>query len=276
LAFVFKKISDYGTSNPIVARTSIQIRELMQPYGLGEEKEAVIFGTFFTEVRPRLIRCMEISNRIFDEVENIIGEINKNGLQMQSQGNVVHLPHVTQLTEDVETFLYNSKSALRDVAKIFFPLFGKEFDHCKYNEISDWTKVTFGEASPLYRLIVANQGWIKDVVCRRNAVEHPGGYSGHLYIYNFELDDNDPTKSLMPPRWHRNKDAKTLLHNDLPVMLENILRFSEDLLAVSLIQVGSKFPMVIYEVPEEERSPEMPIRLKVTVDVNKLKFNGVP
>lgn len=276
MTFIMKKISDYGTSNPIVARTSIQAKDLMQPYDLGKEKEDAIFEIYLNEVQPRLIRCMEMSNKICDEVKNNIEEMQKNGLKTQSQGQVLHLPHVTQLTENVEVFLYNSKSVLRDLARIFLPLFGKKFDHSRYNEISDWARVTFGEDSNLHKLIAANQGWIKDVVCRRNAVEHPGGHSGHLHIYNFELEANGPRNDVVPPRWHRNKDEETLLHADLPVILENILKFSEELLAVSLIQIGSKFPLVIYEIPEKERNPEMPIRLKVTVDMSKLKSNSAP
>jgi len=248
----------------------------MQAYGLGSEKEMAIFATYAMEVQPRLIRCMEISNSISDEVNKHIEEIRNNGLRTQSQGRVVHLPHVTQLTENIEAFLYNSKSALRDVAKIFATLFDKQFDHSKYNEIADWAKIKFGEDSILHKFISANQGWIKDVVSRRNAVEHPGGYSGHLHIYNFELEENGLSRGVVPPRWHRNQDEKTLLHADLPVILENILKFSEDLLAVSLIQIGSKLPLVIYEIPEEERNPEMPIRLKVTVNTSKLKFNNSP
>ena len=176
----------------------------MQPFGLGKEKEDAIFEIYFNEVQTRLIRCMEMSNKICDEIKNNIDEMKKNGLQTQSQGQVLHLPHVTQLTENVEVFLYNSKSALRDIAKIFMPLFGKKFDHSRYNEISDWAKVKFGEDSNLHRLIAANQSWIKDVVGRRNAVEHPSGHSGQLHIYNFELEENGLNKNIVPPLWHRN------------------------------------------------------------------------
>ena len=245
----------------------------MQPYGLGKENEEAVFGIYAMEVQPRLIRCMEISNKISQEVESQIEEVKKNGLPTQSDGRVVHLPHIQQPNEDIETFLYNAKSALRDIAKIFEPLFREKFEHSRYNEIYNWAKNKFGEDSPLSKLLATDQDWIKDIVRRRNAVEHPGGHSGHLHICNFEFLNNNPNKGISPPCWYRNDDPKSLIHTDLPVILDNILNFSEDILATSLIQTGSKFPLVIYEVPEEERDPKMPVRLRVTVDMSKLKLN---
>jgi hypothetical protein len=57
----------------------------------------------------------------------------------------------------------------------------------------------------------------------------------------------------------------------MQVTIENLLNLSEDVLALCLRKAGSMLPLVFYEIPEESRDPECPIRLRVTLDREKLK-----
>lgn len=273
MGFILKKVSDYGTSNPIVARTSVQVSNLLQPFSIPKLKEERIFEIYFTMVQPRLIRCMEVANRIYFEIDKIDTELRKNGPKTQSGGRVLELPHITQLQEDVETYLYNAKSVLRDIALLFEPFFGKSFDHSRYQEILNWALVNFGEGAPLPVLLAEDQEWIKDVVKRRNALEHPGGYSGYLYVDNYQIENSEETEAqhIIPPTWHLNDKKPTLLLPDLSVTLSNLLEFGEDLLVACLKQYGSRFPIVFYEIPEEQRDESAPVRLGATIDIKQLK-----
>ena len=60
------------------------------------------------KIQPRLIRCYEISNKIKSDLEKIDSDLKENGIKTQSAGRVVEVPHVMQLNEDVETYLYNA------------------------------------------------------------------------------------------------------------------------------------------------------------------------
>jgi hypothetical protein len=273
LGFILKKVSEYGTSNPIVARTSVQVNNLLQPFSIPQPNKERIFEIYFTMVQPKLIRCMEITNRIYAEIDKIDAELREHGIKTQSGGRVLELPQITQLQEDVETYLYNAKSALRDLALVFDPFFGKSFDHSRYQEISKWALDNFGEGEPLPVLLAADQEWIKDIVKRRNAVEHPGGYSGHLHIENYQVASIEGTEAqhIIPPTWRLNDDKPTLLLPDLSVTLSNLLEFAEDLLVACLKQHGSRFPIVFYEILEEERDASAPVRLGVTIDIKQLK-----
>lgn len=134
------------------------------------------------KIQPRLIRCYEICEKISGYLEKIDTDLKKNGIKTQSSGRVVEVPHVMQLKEDVETYLYNAKSVLRDLAGLFEIFFNKTFNHSRYNDILKWAKRFFTKDHPITKFIATNQPWLKDIVQRRNAVEHPGGYSGHLHI----------------------------------------------------------------------------------------------
>lgn len=273
MGFILKKVSDYGTSNPIVARTSVQVSNLLQPFPLPKEKEERIFEIYFTMVQPRMIRCMEICQEINSEIETIDSELKENGPKTQSNGRVLELPHITQLQEDVETYLYNAKSALRDLALLFETFFGKTFGHSRYHEILIWAQKTFGDKAPLSTLLAGDQDWIKDTVKRRNAVEHPGGYSGHLHVHNYQVIAvaEGSLQQIIQPTWHLNDEKPSFLLPDLATTLSNLLEFSEDLLVACLKQHGSKFPIVFFEIPEEERDEAAPVRLGATIDISQLK-----
>lgn len=273
MGLILKKISNYGTSNPIVARTSVQVINLLQPFSIAKEVKERIFEIYFAKVQPRLIRCMETAQKISSEIEKIDSELRENGPKTQSNGRVLELPHITQLEEDVETYLYNAKSVLRDLALLFDPFFGKTFDHSRYQEILAWAQKEFGENAPLPMLLAGDQIWIKDTVNRRNAVEHPGGYSGHLHTNNYQVIDGDKggSQKIIPPTWHLNDDEPSFLLPDLATTLGNLLEFSEDLLVACLKQHGSKFPIVFYEIPEDEREETAPVRLRATIDLSRLK-----
>ncbi|NTU73669.1 hypothetical protein HGB07_05910 [Candidatus Roizmanbacteria bacterium] len=272
MVFKLQKVSDYGTSNYIVARTSVQISELLRPIQLEKEKDEKICELFFMKIQPRLIRCYEISNKISGDLEKIDADLKENGIKTQSAGRVVEVPHVMQLTEDVETYLYNAKSVLRDLAVLFEIFFNKKFDHSRYSDILKWAKEYFEKDHPITKFIEANQPWLKDIVQRRNAVEHPGGYSGHLHIKNIEFVEDKENSHFAPPTWHLNENPPTPIHNDIQVILRNILEFSEILFVLILQTIESPFPLKFYEIPEKEREEKAPVRFGVTIDLNNFKI----
>ena len=273
MSFILSKISDHGTSNPIVARTFLQVADLLQPFAFSEEKRARVIEIHLLMVQPRLLRCMEVTNRISAEIEKINIGLLKNGIDMQPNRHTIELPYITQLQEDVETFLYNAKSVLRDFALLFDPFFMKSFDHSRYNEILKWATGEFGEEGALPKLLNNNQEWIKDVVNRRNAIEHPGGYSGHLHINNYQMTSTKAVenKNIVPPTWHLNSEHPTSLLDDLSIILNNLLEFGEYLLIACLQQYDSTMSFVFYEIPKEKRNKSAPIRFGVTLDTELIR-----
>jgi hypothetical protein len=84
----------------------------------------------------------------------------------------------------------------------------------------------FGSEDDLSKLIKEDQElWIKQLVRMRNAVEHPGGYAGHLHIHNFEavLLDGQSHPRLIEPSWHLNDEPRVSIGHDLPVWLFAII-----------------------------------------------------
>ena len=230
MTFVFKKTSRHGLGNPIVARLSIQPGELIQFSKIPQEQRDPVLGILIHNVQPQLLECMEIAESIEAEVQDVVSNLSSQGVDTQSDGRVVQLPQVMRLRERCESYLYNAKSALRDLAGILKPLFGAEFRESRYDRILEWSKDTRGPTSRLTRLLEGDQPWIRQLVNMRNAVEHPDGYAGVLHVHNFDIgsSSSDEPNRIAAPTWHRNDNPRTDVVIDMTTFLWNLLHFSED------------------------------------------------
>ncbi|OFZ86773.1 MAG: hypothetical protein A3F74_10210 [Betaproteobacteria bacterium RIFCSPLOWO2_12_FULL_62_58] len=155
MPFVIKKVSDHGTSNPIVARLAVQTHEVIRFFNLPKDKQDRVLEIYINSVKPRLLQCMELCDNVSQETEAIRKRIHESEISTQSDGRVVEVPQISRLTEQAETYLYNAKSVLRDLALIFEPLFGVRFDHSRYHEIRNWAENKFGVDAPLTKLLTS-------------------------------------------------------------------------------------------------------------------------
>jgi hypothetical protein len=235
---------------------------------LTKEQRDETLKIYFEKVQPRLLRCYELKESLYSELSKIGEDFNREGIRTQSSGRVATVPQVMNLSETCENYLYNAKSCLRDLACIFEPLFKQAFTEARYDKIYEWSKVKFGEKDSLSAIIKQDHDlWIKRMVAMRNAVEHPGGYAGHLYIHNIQIGSDPKTKNplLVPPSWHLNDEPRASIIIDLETFISNLLELAEDLLVLSLEKFDKKLPIVVAEIPEEERDPECPVRLRMTL-----------
>src|SRR5690606_9601225 len=160
---------------------------------------------------------------------------------IQSHGRVVEAPYLIRLEQRVEQFLYCAKSALRDLAKIFSIFFDVKFSEARYDKIHTWAAEKFGTDSEIAKLIKQDHdSWIKRIVMMINAVEDPGGYSGHLHIHIFELISDPQLKqpNIIEPTWHLNDEPKASIAQNLLVVVANKLGSCEDLLILNMIATG--------------------------------------
>lgn len=266
MTFQLVKISDQGTANPIVARLCVQTSELIKFCPRGEEFHKSVLSLFHDQVQKHLLECDQIAQDISKEVLEIDAELGSDGLKTQAQGRVIEVPHIIRLTPKVEQFLYCAKSALRDLAHIFDLFFEQKFDAARYDKMVTWASKEFGDDSELTRILKQDHDlWIKKLVAMRNAVEHPGGHSGHLHIHNIALAQPEHPKYpiLEAPRWNLNDEPEEPLVESLLTATSNILELSEDLLVICITMSGIPDMVGFAEIPEDERDPACPIRLRV-------------
>jgi hypothetical protein len=274
MTFVIKKVSDHGTSNPIVARMAVQTHEVIQFFNLDKERRDQVLDIYINQVKPRLLSCMEIADAVRQEAEEIEARILRNDLGEQAGGRAIELPQIARLIERVEIYLYNAKSALRDLALTFEPLFGVSFTHSRYNEILAWTVKNFGTEAPLASFLSDDEPWIRRIVNMRNAIEHPGGKQGRLHILNFELIKEDARgRFFQGPVWFLEGEKPAAIAVDLQTMLCNLLTFAEELLVVAHVQLNPGTIIQFASIPEADRNPQCAIRLRAVLDESKMRPN---
>lgn len=255
-----------GSADPFVARTVLQAGRIVPLYELRKDKEQLIIHVF-DQLRRHLHQCDDIAQRIVADISD-----SSNGLRAQLAGHTpvqpLRMPAVRNLTNDVETFLYHAKLALRELKVVFDPTLGKGFkETTQYMHIADWSEKRFGRENALTRWLKRNCDWIEKLIISRNAVEHPDQHN--LKIVNFHADGG----TIRDPSWSLDGEhPKSLLH-DMKVLPTNILEFSEILLLYCLKNVKDISPLVIAEIPEAKRDVEAPVRFLATL-AQDLDENG--
>jgi hypothetical protein len=263
-------LSDVGTSNPIAARLAIQTNNLTQPFPLTEKQKEDIFGILGMEVRERLVNCQKIFIKLHEELIRI------NGIKIEDclQRNAVTVPTVIDLKHLCESFLYEAKSTLRDILKLFDVFYGEKFTEAsKYDKAYQWAEKRFGKDDSLSKMLKNDhETWIQEIVRKRNAVEHPGGYSGYLHINNIELLNTEKPPFFQAPTWFRNDAPPTSILHGMETFINNTLELCEDILVILLEKLPQRdIPLIIVEIPEEQRDPSCPIRLQTSFHPDYLK-----
>ena len=269
MVFQIKKVSDHGTANPIVARLSMQTHELIQFCSIEKELKNKVFELYHDRIQPRVLTCDEIAQEISSEILAIAEELNEKGFDTQSHGRIIEVPHLIRLEPRVEQYLYSYKSALRELSAIFNYFFDTNFNEARFDKILKWSESYFGEENELSRLLKEDHRlWIQKVVAMRNAIEHPGGYSGYLHIHNFELlpEDHSEYPKVIEPTWHLNDEPAVSIAKDLLTNTDNLLTFCEDMLVVCMVNKGTPSMLRIVEIPESERNNSAPIRLRMVLN----------
>jgi len=143
-------------------------------------------------------------------------------------------------------------------------LFGTNFTEARYDKAIKWATERFGENDGVTKFLTTDHDhWIHQLVKMRNAVEHPGGYSGHLHIKNFDIITSNGKTGISEPTWNLNDDVPTLIRKDLHVFVKNILELIEDVVISALEKFGKPSILAIIEIPEDKRREEAPIRFRI-------------
>jgi hypothetical protein len=257
-----------GSADPFVARTTLQAGYLAGYFQLGEEKEQGILGVF-DRYRRHLHQCHDIAQRIVQEIEVNSQEL-KVVLANHRAGDVLRLPSVRNLTNDVETFLYHAKLAFRELKDLFLYTQDKGFKaSTQYNHMADWSEKRFGKDNLLSKWMRSNCDWIQKLIDSRNAVEHPDGAT--LTIMNFHLKENG---NVSDPLWALNGEVPKSIVRDMNVIPANMLEYAEILLIYALQNAKAIYPIVIAEIPEGKREKVNPMRFIATLEQD-LDGNGM-
>jgi hypothetical protein len=271
MPFVFSKLLDHGTSNPIVARLSLQMMQILDQCKIAKEARDEIAEIYMHSLQKKLIRCWEIRERFRSEFNSAVESYKP----PSSGSQAIQLPQITRLEEECHNFLYEMKNYVRDLLKVFNLLYGTDFKEASEfyrakkgsKSLVEFAASAFGRNDPKTKFLEEAIDQVEYVVSLRNAVEHPGGHSGELRITNFALE---PDGKICEPTWFLEKDGTRVtdpsaIRADMETAIHNLLLLGEDVVAswaADNLSAGAMARVAV--VPEERRDPSCPIKYVVT------------
>lgn len=252
-----QKDMDVGTANPIVARMSIGLFEIIEFSHIPKEKKEELKSNCF-DIMKLLILAEKTAIPIIEEIAKIMEDIKKNGIKTQSNGRCINVPSATSIGGS-RAFIKYAKQVLQKVAENINIIFNKNYKGPHFHKIRDDFVSEFGKEFVVTRLLIEDQSWIKKIIDLRNEDEHPE--TGKPYCNNFDVNQNkDGIFIITLPTFFEG----TQIANALEVYSHNLLTFAEEITVHSLERF---FPNIatIYEIPETERNPASPIRFRIVL-----------
>lgn len=257
------KVSDVGTTHPAVARLMLQTSDLLGATSYTKEQRDELATIYYKELYPVLIECWKAKDALETD---ILKSVESSG-QDKKDPRVFHLHAVDQLEQRAEHFLYQAKNYLRNTLRIWNWFYGSDLDEASAyilngsetkSKLETWAEGKFGADDARTKVIRSEQEWAVPLIRMRNALEHPGRRSGTVHIENIKAVGDQ----LVWPTWRRNDEPPAHMIATMDNMLHGMLEMGEDILTVNIRPKLS--PMFdIYSIPENERDPQQPARLRV-------------
>jgi hypothetical protein len=272
MPFQFKKVLEHGTANPIVARLSLQIFEILKHCDASKDVQDKVGELYVVSLLKKLLRCQEIEERFKQEFAAVVGKYKRPA----TANTPVEVPQIPRLEEECHNFLYETKNYIRDLLQVVNHLYGttfaeaSEFSRAKKGSQSlvEFAEKTFGADDGKTKFLKEAVPSVEELIAMRNAVEHPEGLSGKLVIANFTLGVD---RKLDEPTWHREKDGKPVgepssIRADMEILIRNLATLGENVF-VSWAANHLRVPdmMRVAYIPEDKRNLDCPIRWTVTL-----------
>ena len=255
-----------------MARTTLQTADLIGAFPLTESKRAELVEIAFA-VQTRLLACRDVLDELNSAIADAIESVGPSGVKAESDGRLVTIPGVPDLQARVESFLYQAKLAVRDIGKLYNPLLGQHFKE-NFKAFADWALTKWGASDPLVVMLESDRGWIGRVIGMRDSVEHPTHRRGPLRVRNFTLGRRNDETILVPPTWGHESERPVLIAPEMEAIVSNLLHLYEDLLSGLLLKLEGADWLQVVEIPEEQRDPVSPMRLRAVPRIMPLNGRG--
>ena len=249
--FKIQKISDVGTDNPIVSGLMIRLSDIVKMAEIDKTTQDAINSSNLNIVQS-LTKAEKIGLQICKNIEGVMDELNKTGVQTQSFERCVNVPSTEQL-DDVREFLKYCKQSLQELVKTINVFCDTGSSLPRYDKICKKLKEAYGDIDPVYLQVQQDHdGWLKKLLDLRNADEHPDTMipKGKQLYYDFDINWSEQDQKWIVgfPHFYEG----TSIYELVKTSIHNIFTFVEDM---NILFLQKKMPKIveICKVPEEQR-----------------------
>jgi hypothetical protein len=250
--FKIQKLMDVGTSNSIMASLTIGLHDIVQMAQISKEEKDTI-NTVNLDIVQNLTKAEKIGLQICGNIETVMSDLEKTGVQTQSFDRCVNVPS-TEGLDDVREFLKYGKQSLQELVKIINLFCDTGCTNPRYDKICAKLKEAYGENDPVLLLVKQDHdGWLKKFLDLRNADEHPEQYipEGKKLYSDFDINWSEPHQKWVVgfPHFYEGTSVYELIKTSI----HNIFTFAEE---INILFLGRKMPQMVQicKVPEDQQA----------------------
>ncbi len=254
-----RKISDFGSGTPAVARLGPGVVELLKFSKIPKESQDRVASCTW-DVLQILVPAQRLAKEVIAELDAIEERLRRDGIVFENFGRVVEVPSAMKL-DKVADFIVRAKRVLVRAMELIHLFWGEKLAAAYYHKAVAWAREELGEEAPLTRMLDDDQAWIKHIIDLRNEEEHP---SKGPFVRNYDVNvHEDGRVELVVPHLYDGTNVR----DALTVFSEDLLTFVEELVALGVMHTFS-WPqqLAIAEIPVAERDPKLPVRFRVTLN----------
>jgi hypothetical protein len=250
-------LASVGSSNEIVARSYLQIHELLNNFPLKNGTPAQILECFH-DCKDSLLDAAQIASSFMKEHEKVLSS----GIK-SADGALVYLT-IPNLRASVGEYLRHCKLAIQAVGEAFNTFYGlKVVDRIKpvkngnfQNALAYLTSLSDPYHAPFIESLEKALPFTSSLINARNDIEH----SNQQFIFeNFRVVDG----KFEHPSWNLESKNPSLIKLDLPEIARLILSFSEMVFVYSFLDnVNIPISFKIVPISDSEICADYPKRLQ--------------
>jgi len=249
--FKIQKMMDVGTSNPIMAGLTIGLHDIIEMAQIDKEAKDTINAANLSIVQSPT-KAEKIGLQICKNIEAVMDELSKTGVQTQSFDRCVNVPS-TEGLDDVRDFLKYGKQSLQELVKIINLFCDTGCTIPRYDKICKKIRETYGDSDPVFLQVQQyHDQWLKKFLDLRNADEHPESTipEGKQLYYDFNISWSEPHQKWIVgiPHFYEG----TSVYELVKASIHNIFTFVE---GMNILFLQKKMPKIveICKVPENQR-----------------------
>jgi hypothetical protein len=179
-----KKLMDVGTSNPIVARTSVGLYPLIDMARLPDEKKTAITKAAF-DVMRFLVEAEKVASPLMESIKGVERKLATEGFKIQAPSGAIETPTVGGL-DATRVFLKFCKQALQSLASAMGAMLDKEFVGPHFQKVLSRAREMWPADHVVVKLLEADQVWLEELNALRAEDEHPK--SGKWFVEDFDIE----------------------------------------------------------------------------------------
>ena len=184
-------------------------------------------------------------------------------------------PQVADLDGEATTFLIKAKRAIRLMCSLPSKFIDMPDEDSNFVHLGRTVRAKLGADSPVTQLIESHADSVKHLIELRNFQEHPNSPTPTpTIVKNFDVM---PNGSIGLPEWYVTGSPSRLIHEDMSEAVPFLIVTAELLLAHLVNHViDPKWPLVIQQIPDEQQNAAAPVRLRISMDLSRVKFPANP